>query len=75
MVDTKSVIIEHPKTSPKLSKVIRQAEKVSKVGDTGKNSDRPSYSEIEKSENFLDEKNAKITKGHVAYKGYASTYF
>ena len=32
IVDIKSVIIEHPKTSHKLSKTIRLAEKVSQVG-------------------------------------------
>ena len=52
----KSVIIEHPKTSHKLSKAIRQAEEVSQVRGTGKNSDSPLYGEIKKKENFLDEK-------------------
>ena len=32
IVDIKSVIIEHPKTSHKLPKTIRQAAKVSQVG-------------------------------------------
>ena len=32
IVDIKSVIIERPKTSHKLSKIIRKAEKVSQVG-------------------------------------------
>ena len=32
IVNIKSVIIEHPKTSHKLSKTIRQTEKVSEVG-------------------------------------------
>ena len=31
-VDIKSIIIEHPKTSHKLSKTIRQTDKVSQVG-------------------------------------------
>ena len=53
-VDLKSIIKEHPKTSHKLSKAIRQAEKV------GSNSSL--YSNTKKSENFLNEKNIKITK-------------
>ena len=32
MFDIKSAIIDHPKTSHKLSKTIRQAENVSQVG-------------------------------------------
>ena len=44
IADVKSVITEHPKTSHKLSKTIRQAEKV------GSNS--PLYSDTEKVKNF-----------------------
>ena len=44
IVDIKSVTKEHPKTSHKLSKTIRQAEKVG----CGKNSDSPLYSETKK---------------------------
>ena len=55
MVDIKSIITEHPKTSLKLSKTIRQAEKV------GCNSSF--YSDTKKQEHFLNEKkNGKITK-------------
>ena len=66
IVDIKSVITEHPKTSHKLSKTIRQAEKV------GSNSSL--YSNTRQSKNFLNEKNVKITKRAHAFKGYASTY-
>ena len=48
IVDIKSVIIEHPKTSHKLSKTVRHAEKVFQVGCN--------------SEHFLNEKNIKIRK-------------
>ena len=44
IVEIKSVIIEHQKTSRKLSKVTRQAVKVSQVSGSGKNSDYSSYS-------------------------------
>ena len=44
---TTSVIIEHPKALHKLSKAMGQAEKVSKVS-SGKNSNRPLYSETKK---------------------------
>ena len=44
IVDTKSVITEHPKPSHKLSKAIRQAEKVS--------SNSSLYSDIKKVKNF-----------------------
>ena len=48
------MITEHPKTSYKLSKTTRQAEKVG--------SDSSLCSDIKKSENFLNEKNVRITK-------------
>ena len=32
ILDTKSVIVEHPKTSHRLSKTVRRAEKVSQLG-------------------------------------------
>ena len=57
IVGIKSDIIEHPKTSPKLSKIIRKNENVSQVG-----SDKTLYSKIKKNENFLNQKNAKTTK-------------
>ena len=66
IVDIKSVITEHPKTSHNLSKTIKQDGKV------GSNS--PLYSDAKNSENFLNEKNAKITKWAHAFKGYASRY-
>ena len=62
IIDIKSVTIEHPKTSNKLSKTIRQAEKVSQVGGAGKNCSSSVYSEPTKSETFLDEKSVKIMK-------------
>ena len=58
--------MEHPKTSHKLSKTVRQAEKVG--------SNNSLYSNTKKCENFLKEKNVKITKREHAFKGYASTY-
>ena len=47
VVDIKSIAIEHPKTSHKLSSTIRQAEKVSHVG-SGKSSNSHLYSETKK---------------------------
>ena len=64
--DIKLDITEHPKTPHKLSKAIRQAEKLS--------SNSPLYNDTKKSENFLNEKNIKTTKREHAFKGYASTY-
>ena len=57
IVGIKSDIIEHPKTSPKLSKIIRKNENVSLVG-----SDKTLYSKIKKKENFLNQANVKTTK-------------
>ena len=54
IADIKSVITEHPKSLYKLSKTIRQAEKV------GCNSSL--YSDTKKIENFLKEKNVKNKK-------------
>ena len=48
ILDIRSVIIEQPKSSPKLSRVIRQAEKVSQVSSAGKNSDSTFYIETKK---------------------------
>ena len=48
IVNLKSVSIEHFKTSCKLSKAIRQAEKVSQVSGVCKNSDSPLYNETKK---------------------------
>ena len=58
-VHIKSVIKEHPKTSHKISKTIRQARKA--------NSNRVLYSD-KKSEKFLNEKNVKLTKREHALK-------
>ena len=60
IVGIKSVIIEHPKTSHKLSKTIRQAGKVSQVG-SGK-SGSPLHSETNKTEHILKEKKCKNNK-------------
>ena len=65
VVDIKYIITEHPKTSHKLPKTIKQAEKV--------DSNSPLYHD-KKSENFLNEENVKITKQEHALKGFASTY-
>ena len=66
IVDVKSIITEHRKTSYKLPKIIRQAEKV------GCNTSL--YKDTKKSEYFLNEKKKKITKREHAFKGYVSTY-
>ena len=67
IVDIKSVITKHPKTSHKLSKAIRQAENV------GSNSPNISNSDTKKSENFLNKaKSKKKTKRE--YGGSTSTY-
>ena len=52
ITDIKSVSIEHPKTSRKFSKIIRQTKKVSQVGCAGKNSTSPLYDETTKSKSF-----------------------
>ena len=76
--DKKSVFIEHPKAFHKLSKAIRQVEKVSKVSGAGKNSCSFFYSETTKSEKYFERrktiKNAKIIKLPHGGKGYASTF-
>ena len=63
IVDTKSVIREHSRTLHKLSKTIRQVDKVG--------SGSPLYSDTKKCKYFLNEKMQKITKGAHASKGYA----
>ena len=65
-VNIKSIITEHPKTLYELFKTIKQAEK------TGSNSSL--YSRAKKRENFLNEKNIKITKPEHSFKSFASTY-
>ena len=57
IVGIKSVFIQHPKTSNRLSKARRQAKRVSKVG-AAKHSSSSWYSETKKH----DEKNTKIAK-------------
>ena len=65
----KSVIIEHPKTSSKLSKTIRQAEIFFKV-----RSNSSLYSDTKRSEIFLNQKIVKIIKWVHAFKGYGSSH-
>ena len=66
IVDIKSVITKHPKTSHNFSKTMRKGEKVdSKIS---------LYSDTKKSETFSNKKSVKITKPAHAFKGYASTY-
>ena len=50
-ISIKLVLIEHPKTSYKLSKTIRQGKKVSQGVDATKNFDSPLYSETTKVKN------------------------
>ena len=68
IVDIKSVITENPKTWHKLSKPIRQAEKVSQVGFHSS-----LYSDT-KNENFFNKINVKIIKRAHAFKGYENSY-
>ena len=65
-VDIKSDITEHTKTSQKLSKTTRQAERLSFNSSL--------YSNTEKEKKFWTKKNTKITKQEQAFKGYTSTY-
>ena len=77
IIDIKSVTIEHPKTSCKVSKINRQAKKVSQVGDAGRNLTSCLYSETAKTEFFHERKttkNAKIMKQSHTSKHYASAY-
>ena len=55
ILDIKSVTEEHPKTSPKLSKTISQAGKVSKEG-SGKSSKSHLYSKTKKVLDFWMQK-------------------
>ena len=48
IVVIESVPMEHRKTSQKLSKAVGKMEKISKISETGKNSDSPLYSETKK---------------------------
>ena len=59
IADTKSVIIEHPKTSHKLSKTVRQAEKVSQVS-SGKRSLIALYIVIQKKVKIFCQNNIKM---------------
>ena len=74
IIDIKSVTIEHSKTTYKLIKTIRQAEKVSQVVDVNKNLNETLCDEPKKREIlFWRKKIAKITKRSHAYKYYASS--
>ena len=74
IIDIKSVTIEHSKTSYKLIKSIRQAEKVSQVVDANKNLNETLCGEPKKRENvFWRKKIAKVTNRSHAYKFYASS--
>ena len=66
IVDIKSIITEHQKTSHKLSKTIRQAKKV------GSNS--PLYSDTKRVKIFWKIENIKITKRAHPFKAYSSSY-
>ena len=66
----KSAIIEHPKTSHKLSKIIKQVKKVSQIGGA----DNHLHGETKKMKIFGSKKNVKITKRLHSYIGYESTY-
>ena len=68
-VEIKSVIIEHPKISHKLSKTIKQAEKVCQVGCNSS-----LYNDTKKVNIFWIKKKVKITKQAYAFKGFASFY-
>ena len=57
IVDTKPVIIEHPKTSHILPNTIRRDEKVSQVGPKSS-----LYSDTKKSDNFLNQKKNEHNK-------------
>ena len=54
--------MEHPKTSHKLSKTIRQAEKIFQVGSVKKVSDSPLYSQTKKAKTFSSKKKKKERK-------------
>ena len=64
-VDIKSVIVTHPKTSHRLFKTVKNAQRVG--------ADSSLYSET-KTENILNKKNVKITKQSYACRGNASTF-
>ena len=55
-IKLKSVNIEHPKTSYKLTKTIKQAEKVSEINSSGKNFNSPLYSDTTKCVNCFGKK-------------------
>ena len=58
IIGIKLVTVEHPKTSNKLSKTIRQ----SKVADAGNNFATPLYCETTKRENILVKKKMQKTR-------------
>ena len=55
-IDVASVTIEHPESSNKLSKIIRQGKKVSQVADADKNQNSSLCGDTTKSENVLNKK-------------------
>ena len=59
-IHIKSVTIEQPNISRKLSMTIRHDKKASQVRCAGKNSTSLLYSETIKTGNFLDEKNTRL---------------
>ena len=73
-IDINSVTIEDPKTSHKISRVIKLDKKVSQAVGAGRNLNSILFSKTTKLENFLSEKYAKITKPSNAHKSYARSY-
>ena len=61
--------MEHPKTSNKLYKTLRQAENISQT-----DSNSSLYRYTKKWKYFKRKKNAKITKRAHAFKGYTGSY-
>ena len=60
--------MEHPKTSHKLSKTIRQAEKIFQVGSVKKVSDSPLYSQTKKAKTFSSKKKKERKKERISKK-------
>ena len=67
VIELKSVTLEHPKTSHKLSKTIKQAKKFSEIVGACKHSTSLLYREITKHEK-------RFWRRYHAYKGYANSY-
>ena len=62
LVDIQSIIIEHPKTSRKLSKAVRQTEKNSQASGTGENSDAYYIAKKRVKIFIMKKSNVKITE-------------